>query len=474
MKRLLLLIALSLSTASATVYDYGTMTFDTLYLNGDTTHTTTDNLGVWRSWLDSVMVAHDSVLYADTAGIAKNSKLLQGKDTTWVKSQDGSVDTLKRGYGFYARGTWAHSGESLAVNDTIIPNFTDLMDSIGAYSGDLVIAGPMIEIHSDTAGHERISFDKAVGDTHYLAIGGKAADATKADSALVSASTHALPDSNKTNPTVVSATRFRGAVIGNVTGNASGSSGSCTGQAATVATIAGLTADTTAGGAARATLAANATQLAGHDSTYYLPGILRTIEVDDFTAGLTSSTAVGDLGWPTTGSIAEKAGEANHPGILTLSTTAIANAVSSLQRNFMYLTDEGRVSLLMQPLSGSTVMGFRFGLLDTQLTLETSKGVYFSFLAESSANWRTVTRDGSGITRNTSATAYTPGSWYLLEIVKSGTDYLFYINSVLKATHTTNIYAGSVRPMIVLLTREAVAKSVDLDWYYSGTGTLTR
>jgi|GEM_PF-6654544 len=360
---------------------------------------------------------------ADTMTIAVAFDSLHDSFPTWqdmadsIAASSGSVDTFLLGYGLAGAGTYIHAGDSLAVDDTVIPSFQDLSDSVNFYATDPPIAGWGIEIHDDTAGHNRVSVNRTDTDTAYLAIGG---------------------------------------------------------QAATVATIAGLTADTTAGGAARATLAANATQLGGHDSTYYLPGISRTIEMDEFTAGLTSSTAVGDLGWPTTGSIVEKAGETNHPGILTLSTTAIANAVSSLQRNFMYLTDEGRVSLLMRPLSGSTVMGFRFGLLDTQLTLETSKGVYFSFLAESSANWRTVTRDGSGITRNTSATAYTPGSWYLLEIVKSGTDYLFYINSVLKATHTTNIYAGSVRPMIVLLTREAVAKSVDLDWYYSGTGTLTR
>ena len=202
--------------------------------------------------------------------------------------------------------------------------------------------------------------------------------------------------------------------------------------------------------------------------------VSHTSEVDEFGDGLVASTSVGDLGWPVTGSIVEKAGEAGHPGIKTLSTTAITGAVAGLQRDYVYSTDVNHLSLLMRPLSGSTVMGFRFGLLDTQLTLETSKGIYFSFLAESSANWRTVTRDNDGITRHTSTTAYTPGSWYLLEIIKNGGSYEFWINGVLQFTHSTNVYAGSVRPMLFLVTRNAVAKSVDLDWYYCGTGTLAR
>jgi hypothetical protein len=91
------------------------------------------------------------------------------------------------------------------------------------------------------------------------------------DSALVSASTHLYPDSNTTNPTCISATRFRGALIGNVTGNVTGSSGSCTGNAGTASNAAQLqTLDTTAlksRSLAVGGTAANASQLQTLDTT---------------------------------------------------------------------------------------------------------------------------------------------------------------------------------------------------------------
>lgn len=62
---------------------------------------------------------------------------------------------------------------------------------------------------------------------------------------------------------LVNSPAFHGPLVGNVTGNASGSSGSCTGNAAT--------ADTSTGGATRATLAANSSQLQTKDTTFLWP-----------------------------------------------------------------------------------------------------------------------------------------------------------------------------------------------------------
>jgi hypothetical protein len=127
----------------------------------------------------------------------------------------GANDSFKLGHGMLNAGDYIQNGDSLAVDDTIIPSFTDLNESLSVWATNPVIAGWGIEIHDDTAGHDRITFDKAAVDTHYLLIGGKAANATKSDSALVSASTHTYPDSNTVNPSVINSTRFRGAFIGN-------------------------------------------------------------------------------------------------------------------------------------------------------------------------------------------------------------------------------------------------------------------
>ena len=135
----------------------------------------------------------------DTNGTAAGAKLLEGKDTTAL---------------------W--NAKTLQGKDTTAI-LQRIRDSIAAHPG----GGNATTLQT---------LDTTAIKSRSLAVGGKAANATKADSALVSASTYALPDSNNTAPTVISATRFRGALIGNVTGNASGSSGSCTGNAATATT----------------------------------------------------------------------------------------------------------------------------------------------------------------------------------------------------------------------------------------------
>jgi hypothetical protein len=250
------------------------------------------------------------------------------------------------------------------------------------------------------------------------------------DSATVSASTHALPDSNTTNPTVISATRFRGALIG----NASGSSGSCAGQAATVATIAGLTADTTAGGSARATLAANATNLGGRAAARYdtLPTVLDStlpLRADgvaarpvgifyetDFLYRITTNTTT-NFPWYSlaisSGTEQPVSGFATHPGI--------ARVFSSTGANSGFYSMVGVTSFL---LAGSEVTGcvVRF---DTM----TASTCYFGFHNATSATRPTngcffiisgTTARGYNFATSGDSTASTYGltkfCWYWLNV----------------------------------------------------------
>jgi hypothetical protein len=144
------------------------------------------------------------VKFSDTAGVAKaivgsadslvwhagtGISLTYLDDTVTITATGGSgaTDSFKLGHGMLGVGTYILGGESLAVDDTVIPTFQDLSDSVNYYATDPPIAGWGVEIHNDTAGHNRISVKRADTDTAYLAAAGKAANATKADSAAIAA-----------------------------------------------------------------------------------------------------------------------------------------------------------------------------------------------------------------------------------------------------------------------------------------------
>jgi hypothetical protein len=146
-----------------------------------------------RTWyVDSL--GKDSTPYPADSGLLSFGPMrawIDSLDTArgWSGGGTGTTDTLKRGYGFYARGTWTHAGESLAINDTVIPSFTDLMDSVGFYATSPVVAGWGVEIHDDTAGHDRVSIRRTDTDTAY----GK-----PNDSAIVAANSHTLQGQDTT------------------------------------------------------------------------------------------------------------------------------------------------------------------------------------------------------------------------------------------------------------------------------------
>jgi parallel beta-helix repeat protein len=233
------------------------------------TVTPDSHLVVLNSARDTLWKSSDVVQF-DSAGVAGNSWTLNGLDSAdiWQRISD-SIAAHPGGSGdsswVLAEATTLLTGN--ATEDTSDPaydytTFLDLMDSVGFYATNPPIAGWGVEIHDDTAGNNRISVNRTDTDTAYapfgrpdtigtrawgdgiwLALAGKAADASGADSADIG---------------VVSR--------------------SCTGNA--------VTADSSKGGATRATLAANATNAYNTDSLIHHSGAKfpRRDTVNAFTA----------------------------------------------------------------------------------------------------------------------------------------------------------------------------------------------
>lgn len=207
-----------------------------------------------------------------------------------------------------------------------------------------------------------------------------------------------------------------------------------------------------------------------------------TVIVDEFFMGGGAggeSGEIGDLGWflgaGTSGSGTATEG---HPGICNLSSSAVSNTVGRLSQQSagFFFEDVDELEYIIRPVSGTATMHVRAGITQSSSTAgEAAQGCYFSFNpAVSSGVWRCITRDGSGLTATPTAVSYTLTNWYVLRMKFTADSKVeFYINETLVATHTTNIPWGTAGFIAFMVeTNEAVAKTVDIDYFRFKTRSL--
>lgn len=97
----------------------------------------------------------------------------------------------------------------------------------------------------------------------------------------------------------------------------------------------------------------------------------------------------------------------------------------------------------------------------------TSKGAYFR-REFTETNWHAVTTDGVGTTDTDTGIPFTDSVWYFFEIKQPTTGTVeFYINQILVATHTTNIYtADGLFPLVGMKDPgSTVAWGIALDYF---------
>ena len=149
--------------------------------------------------------------------------------------------------------------------------------------------------------------------------------------------------------------------------------------------------------------------------------------------------------------------DANHPGVVLLRVTnaAAASGIYTYRGAPVYPEAINRMVCIVKGAVGTANGGVRFGLArNVAAAGETGEGIYWSFDSATSATaWRTVTRDGSSITDNTtgvdSATeiTYDTTNWKQFEIRRNGSNWEFWANlgtsaPTLQFTHSTNLITG--------------------------------
>jgi len=99
----------------------------------------------------------------------------------------------------------------------------------------------------------------------------------------------------------------------------------------------------------------------------------------------------------------------------------------------------------------------------TGLTDANSPGNGFYFEFTSGTNFIAVTQNSTTKTLTDTGVAATAGQWYAVKIVATSSAVLFYVDGVLKATHTTNIPTTNIGPAALIYNASA-GFSLDVDY----------
>lgn len=207
--------------------------------------------------------------------------------------------------------------------------------------------------------------------------------------------------------------------------------------------------------------------------------------MEDFVGGNTTSGNIGNYGWKfvtwTDGVVTYDASVSGRVAIIKITSGTTEGNGSTL-----FLVDAANQPILPNALGNTTAIfsvkqtaanstqNMQIGFADNiALIGDVNNGSYFRFTG--SGNWNAVTRRG-GLETVTDTGVLQSTSFKLFKIItnSTGTSTAFYIDDVLKATHTTNLPNGAISPRIQIVTTATDDKSFSIDYFYLKVTGLTR
>ena len=200
---------------------------------------------------------------------------------------------------------------------------------------------------------------------------------------------------------------------------------------------------------------------------------------DEFLNHTGSETGeIGSLGWTSgAGTISgATAGEAQHAGIVNLSSSATINTVGRLTlgtasaSGVLLPQNLIHMATIVRPTVADADANYRWGLMQDASVSATSgtSGCYFTYDQgnNGNSNWWFRSRNASTNTNTDTGVALTANNWYLLEIVREGAGAMCgYINGVRVARHTTNNPTPAQNVGYIAQTDAAAAKTIDIDYF---------
>lgn len=204
--------------------------------------------------------------------------------------------------------------------------------------------------------------------------------------------------------------------------------------------------------------------------------------VEDFLPGSTEGGEVGTQGWSTSATSSQQIpSESNHPGIFQLVTAATTSNIARVglgsggPGSMILPTDVSTFTWIIRPQTVTSVR-IRAGILqDIGGSEGGTAGAYFELDTAESTSWQVVTRQASTTTAATCSGTVTAATWYKLAAVRNGSgNWEYSINGTLCATNTTNLPTTAANFGSMIEAREAVAKTLEVDYAAIEFATLTR
>ncbi|TSD02974.1 MAG: hypothetical protein Athens071416_365 [Parcubacteria group bacterium Athens0714_16] len=204
--------------------------------------------------------------------------------------------------------------------------------------------------------------------------------------------------------------------------------------------------------------------------------------MDDFIGGNTSSGTISQYGWKWTtggsGTITYTSAESGRVGLVKGKSGTTTNNGSTL-----YLVDPANQPIFPSSFGNLTIIfsikqvdansssNMQIGTADNiALIGDVNNGAYFR--SSGSGNWYAITRSGAIETATDTGVAQASSFKQFKIVINSNyTSIAFYIDNVLKATHTTNLPSGNLSPRVQIVTTSGTDYSFDIDYfYYKATG----
>ena len=191
-------------------------------------------------------------------------------------------------------------------------------------------------------------------------------------------------------------------------------------------------------------------------------------EYDDFGVGGSGTTnQIGKLGWEMAGgTVALIAGVINHPGIIEMSSTNVANTPHRLAwRLVLGQVDPGMLFDMMSillPVGVTTNFIIRTGLAATWSVNPPTNGIYFES-DPVGGNWFRVTKVDASVTRID--TTFALAAWVKLRVRRiDATNIGFTVYPNAEQLNTTNIPVVVLSPGFQLVPQIAVIQKLDVDY----------
>lgn len=188
---------------------------------------------------------------------------------------------------------------------------------------------------------------------------------------------------------------------------------------------------------------------------------------EDFLTGTAATAQIGTHGWNSAGTISNRPGETNRPGIIRVDTGGVSGTIARINGlgadNF--IPDQNHsITAYYRLNTNDANTTTRIGSGNSFGSATPSNGIYFEKL-DADTNWFCVARN-AGVQTRTDSTIAVNTNFNSFQYVRNSSGVQYFINgAAVCGTISTNITSTALSPGVTILNSAAAAKTFDLDYF---------